>query len=173
MKNTSQNTKITETSLALRQAHFLPLIYWLEVFPANLFQSLDSVADSTIRAVRYSLKSLGLLSKNGHAFYYLKTSRGFYLTTKEKHSIPSFPRLMSWGTTSNGKCLTARISESPRIGKECSLSDILEEHPDPKYFLSLEATQKILNNLTKAKVRGTEFTEQKESHPHKQAKRGG
>jgi hypothetical protein len=43
---------------------------------------------------------------------------------------------MNWGMTANGKCLTAKISESHRIGKECSLSDILEEQVDQKYFLS-------------------------------------
>jgi hypothetical protein len=43
---------------------------------------------------------------------------------------------MNWGMTVNGKCLTARISESHRTGKECSLSDILEEQVDQKYFLS-------------------------------------
>ncbi len=47
------------------------------------------------------------------------------------------------GMTSNGKCLTARISESPRIGNECSLSDILEEHVDQKYFLS----EKVIKSL--------------------------
>lgn len=57
-------------------------------------------------------------------------------------------RLMSWGMTANGKCLTAKITESPRIESECSLSDILEEHPDQKYFLSPIATQKLLNNFT-------------------------
>src|SRR3990167_3393030 len=74
------------------------------------------------------LKNLDYLS--------LKTLKDCYLTTTDRLSEPSFPRLMSWGMTSNGKCLTARISVSPRIGQECSLSDILEEQPDPKYFLS-------------------------------------
>jgi hypothetical protein len=40
--------------------------------------------------------------------------------------------------TVNGKCLTARISVSPKTESECSLSDILEEQVDQKYFLSEE-----------------------------------
>lgn len=43
----------------------------------------------------------------------------------------------------NGKCLTANTSEFPKIGKGCSLSDILEESVGSKYFLS----QKTLNRL--------------------------
>jgi hypothetical protein len=64
---------------------------------------------------------------------------------------------MSWGMTSNGKCLTARITESPRTGKECSLSDILEEHVDQKYFLSEKAVAGILNHKEKNKAKGNGF----------------
>src|SRR3990167_2877084 len=77
---------------------------------------------------------------------------------KGELSPQSSPRLMSWGMTSNGKCLTARISESPRIGKECSLLEILEERPDQKYFLSEKATQEIWNKLSVAD-KETESTE--------------
>jgi site-specific DNA-cytosine methylase len=38
--------------------------------------------------------------------------------------------------TVNGKCLTANIMEYPKIGRECSLLDILEDNVDQKYFLS-------------------------------------
>ena len=34
---------------------------------------------------------------------------------------------MNWGMTLNGKCLTAKTLESPKIGRGCSLSDILEK----------------------------------------------
>jgi hypothetical protein len=52
--------------------------------------------------------------------------------------------------------LTARISESHRIGNEYSLSDILEENPDPKYFLSEGAYQHMLKRakVNKEKNRG-------------------
>ena len=52
-------------------------------------------------------------------------------------------RFGNWGMTSSGRCLTARISESRRIGSGCSLSDILEELPDPKYFLSDRIVERI------------------------------
>ncbi len=53
----------------------------------------------------------------------------------------------SWGTTVNGKCLTAKISEFHRTGQECSLSDILEKEVDEKYYLSNEKTMRLINQL--------------------------
>lgn len=60
-----------------------------------------------------------------------------------KPSGSLYPQWMSWGTMSNGRCLTANILGFPRIGKECSLLDILEKQVDEKYFLS-DATMKYL-----------------------------
>jgi hypothetical protein len=66
----------------------------------------------------------------------LENVKGLLSHDKGARSTQSSPRLMNWGMTVNGKCLTAKISESHRTGKECSLSDILEEQVDQKYFLS-------------------------------------
>jgi hypothetical protein len=45
--------------------------------------------------------------------------------------------------TANGRCLIVKTSESPKTENGCSLSDILETNPDPKYFLSQEAVDRI------------------------------
>ena len=116
--------------------HYRTLISSLAAFPARLFLSPEGGAASTTSEVRSSLRSLGCSSKSNHAFYCLKTSKGFYLTGVGARSLPSPQRLMSWGTTCNGRCLTARISASPSPASACSLSDILEERPDRKYFRS-------------------------------------
>lgn len=50
-----------------------------------------------------------------------------------------------WGTLSNGKCLTASISEYRRIEKECSLSGILEKTVARKYFLSQRTIQRLMS----------------------------
>lgn len=107
--------------------------------------SQENDGASRIPEVRSFLTSHGFLGKNNHAILSLRTSKGFYLTTKETHSAPSLPRLMNWGTTVNGKCLTAKTSAYHKTEKGSTLSDILEEHPDPKYFLSQEMTEKILS----------------------------
>jgi hypothetical protein len=64
---------------------------------------------------------------------------------------------MNWGMTSNGNVLTARISESHRIGNESSLSEILEDTPDPKYFLSENVMQKIAFNTEVNKIKNRGF----------------
>ncbi|SNX61268.1 hypothetical protein SAMN06296273_2723 [Nitrosomonas ureae] len=47
--------------------------------------------------------------------------------------------------TASGKCLTAKITEYPKTVNGCSLSDILEEHPDPKYFLSDTIANRLMS----------------------------
>ena len=142
-KNTSLTIKTMETSQLSTKGIYQTLNSWLGDFLAKLSVWLVSGEGLTTQEVRCFLKSQELLNKSSHAFYSLRTSKGCYLTTKETRSILSSPRLMNWGMTANGKCLTAKISGSHKTGKECSLSDILEEHPDQKYFLSEEAAQKI------------------------------
>ena len=46
----------------------------------------------------------------------------------------------------NGKCLTAKILESHRIGSVCSLSDILEENVPETFFLSAEKVSQLVVN---------------------------
>src|SRR3990167_11318725 len=121
------------------------MTYFVEVFLAKVSVLLEREGDLTTQGEHYSLTSLGFSRKNNQDCVYWKTSKDCYLMTMAELSKPSSPRLLNWGMTSNGKCLTARISESPRIGKECSLSDVLEEQIDHKYFLSENLTQKLLN----------------------------
>src|SRR3990167_1277902 len=122
-------------------------IFSLEDSPANHSQSQEKDGGLKIHEALYSFTLPGSSNITRHAISYLKMLKDFSLMTLEELSKPSSPRLLSWGMISNGKCLTARISESPRIGKECSLSDILEEHPDQKYFLSEEATKWVMGRV--------------------------
>ena len=56
----------------------------------------------------------------------------------------------------NGKCLTARISESLSPEKECILSDILMKDVPEKYYLSPEQTRRLLFKSSQA-AKGAEF----------------
>jgi len=111
---------------------------------AKHLASLESAVVLKIPEGRYSLTLPEYLKQNNLGSSSLKTSKDFLVTTTAILSKPSSLRLMSWGTTVNGKCLTARITESPKTENALSLSDILEEHPDPKYFLSEQMTARIL-----------------------------
>jgi len=118
-------------------------------FLAKVSVLLEKEGDLTTPEELSFLKSLGFSRKSNQDCVYWKTSKDCYLMTREELSKPSSPRLMSWGMTSNGKCVTQRITESPRTGNASSLSDILEEHPDQKYFLSPTMTKFMLNDRGK------------------------
>jgi hypothetical protein len=125
-----------ETSQKSKPKTYQNLTSLWGAFRANLSQSPEREEASTILEELFSLKSPESLKLNNLAYFSLKTSKGYFLTMRGELSEQSSPRLMNWGMTSNGKCLTARISESHKTGKGSSLSDILEDRVDPKYFLS-------------------------------------
>ena len=116
-------------------------------FLAKLFQSLGDAEALTIPEGRSSLTLREYCEQNNLDYSSLKMLKDFSATTTEILSKPSSLRLRSWGMTSNGKCLTARITESPKIASGLSLSDILETHPDPKYFLSEKMTDYIMRQM--------------------------
>lgn len=93
-----------------------------------------------------SLKLLERLNKSNHAFFSLRTSKGYYHTMTEKRSLQSLPRSMNWGTMQNGEFLTAKIMESHKTENACSLWQILES-PDQvpeSFYLSDEKTAQLI-----------------------------
>ena len=143
IKKTSPTTTTMETSQKSTQTNSQTLTYLSEDFLAKLFQSLENEKDLKIPEGQCSLKLREYCEQNNLDYSSLKMLKDCLVMTTETLSEPSSPRLMNWGMTSNGKCLTAKITEYPRIGNECSLSDILEEQVDQKYFLS----EKMINGL--------------------------
>jgi len=103
-----------------------------------------SEKDSKIPEGHSSLTLREYCEQNSLDYSSLKTLKDFSATTVDELLRPSSKRLMNWGMTANGKCLTARITESRKTGNGSTLSDILEEHPDPKYSLSQATTEKLL-----------------------------
>jgi hypothetical protein len=138
---------------------FQTQISYAEDSLVQLSALLESVLDSRqkILAVLSFLKSVGFSETNEYLMFSLKTSKDSSITTMEEPLLSSSQVLMNWGTTFNGKLLTAKISESRNIGKGYSLSDILETDPDPKYFLSDSAFQKMFSK--KKKERKEKFEE--------------
>lgn len=124
----------------------------------NYPTSTASLADSLVRHLvsqekgvvlqipegRSSLTLREYCKQNNLDYSSLKMLKDFSATTTEILSEPSSPRLQNWGMTHNGKLLTARISVSHKTANELSLSDILEEHPDQKYFLSMSQIRTVL-----------------------------
>ena len=126
--------------------------FYAEDSLARLSALLESALDSRqkILAVLSFLKSVAFSKTNEYLMFSLKTSKDFSTTMGEEPLLSSSQVLMNWGTTFNGKLLTAKISESRNIESGYSLSDILESNPDPKYFLSDSAFQRMFQKKKKA-----------------------
>lgn len=137
------------TSQPSTQKNFQNLIFWLEDFHAKHFLLQESAKDLLTNEEISFLKSYELLNKQNLHIFSWKTSKGCSITTKGKRSPLSSNRLQNWGILSNGRCLTARVSVSHNTENESTLSDILEEYPDQKYFLSKQQTKKIIYHKDK------------------------
>ena len=126
----------------------------------SLLQGEDSV--SKIQVALSSLRLPESLQKNGLHLFSWKMSPVCFRMTAAGRLLPSSPRLLSWGMISNGVCITANFSESPKAESGCILSDILEEDVSEKYFLSPAAMARILSSLSQA-PRDSGFTMSAES----------
>jgi len=112
---------------------------------AKRFQSLVKEVDLKILEGLFSLRSQGFFPLRDLNFCSWKTSKDFSATIMGEPLELSSQPFLTWGTFSNGRYLTARILESPKTEKGCSLSDILEESVNPKYFLSQAVTERLMS----------------------------
>ena len=78
-------------------------------------------------------------------YLFLENVKGLLNHDGGVRSRQSSERWQNLGMAWNGKCLTASISAFHSIGSECSLSDILEESVDEKYFLSEQTVKRLLS----------------------------
>jgi len=133
--------------------------YSLEDFHAQLSALLVDEQDlgQRIHAVLSFLRSVELPLVSESHIYSLRMLRDSSITTEDEPLELSSQVWMNWGMTSNGSVLTARISESHRIGNESLLSQVLEDTPDPKYFLSEDVMQKIAFNTEVNKIKNRGF----------------
>ena len=133
----------------------------VEDSPVSLFQLLEKGRVSRILEVLYSLNCVGSHRRKDLDCFSLKMSKGSLVTMKGRPLEQSSARWMNWGMMRNGRCLTVRTMVSPRTGKGCSLSGILEPNDcvDEKYFLSEKAIKGIINHKERHKERGNGFGE--------------
>lgn len=152
-RSTDGAERSTDTTGARRQQRTLdrfdPMKSQTSTFSARDFlakasRSLGNAKVSEIRVARCFTRYAESLGLRDLACSSWRTLRDLYRSTEEK---PSEPFFRSWGTSDtgwSGRFLTARITESPRTANACSLSDILEESVDKRYFLSEEQTKFLL-----------------------------
>jgi hypothetical protein len=160
MPETSENNLMEETFEMFPLETFQVPTSLLEDSLARLFQLQESeLASPWMTLEGHSLlKCLDSLTKNQYLIYSLRMSKDSSITTEEEHSKSSSKSWMAWGMTVNGSCLTAKISASRNIEKGYSLSDILEESPDPKYSLSEEQVEAMMKRTRKNEQEGRGFS---------------
>lgn len=96
-----------------------------------------------------SLKQSGLLGKSNLNVLSLKTSKGFLQVTEELTLSDVCEKLPTLGyMTANGNLLIAD-GFYPKTESGFTLSDILEENPNPKYFLSEAAVKRLMSYRSK------------------------
>jgi len=127
---------------------------------ARLFQLQESELDSPwMTPEGHSLlKCLDSLTKNQYLIFSLRMSKDSSTTMKVEPLKSSSKSWMAWGMTVIGNCLTAKISESHSTEKGFSLSDILEESPDQKYFLSESQVEAMMKRTRKNEKEGRGFS---------------
>ena len=118
--------------------------FFAESSHVRLFQLLEGAADLTMQEEPFSLKLPESLPLSDLTICSLKMFPVCYRMTKAGRLQSSSVRWMSWGMMSRGRCLTARILVSPNPGKECSLSDFLEELVPVRYCLSQNQILQLL-----------------------------
>lgn len=149
------------TQETLTQETCQTLICFVQDFPASHFQLLEKGEALQMPEGRSSLKLPDCLKTSGLSIFSLKTYPDCYHMTRGGRFTPSLVHFLNWGIVWNGKCLTAKISESRRQERECILSDILMDDVPEKYFLTQEQTRQLLYNSFRA-GRGAESTTQQE-----------
>lgn len=132
------------------------LTLFAEGSPARISQWPESEQDwQEIEAASFG-RLLGLQEKRGRVGWYSKTCQAYYLQIRDATSESSSKRWENSGMAYRGVCLTRKTSESPNEGVASLLSDILEDHAHPKYYLSPKACSGILR---RAEKRGKELPE--------------
>jgi len=153
--NTTSNTHQTEETSEQFSLMKSPMpTYSSEDFHARLSALLASEQDleQKIHEVLSFLKSVdSSLVKESH-IYSLKMLKDSSITTEGEPLELSSQVWMNWGMTYSGNVLTAKILESRKVGSESSLSAILETDPDPKYFLSEDAIQRMVFKTERNKL---------------------
>ncbi len=84
--------------------------------------------------------------------WFLKTSQVYSIPTEEEILQSSYGKWPNSGILLDGECLTANISESPSLVKECMLWQVVETGKiHSKYFLSPNAATGILRRVKSQK----------------------
>ncbi len=122
---------------------------------AKICQLLESGQELKVREAVCLMRQLELYGVKDPSILSLKMSKGCFIPKMGETSSMSSKRLPTLGMMVNGK-YSIQGGFCPKIESGYSLSDILEEKVDPKYFLSQKAILFLKNRAkeNKKKKRG-------------------
>ena len=127
-----------------KQTECQTLIFCVQDFLARHSLSPESGKDLQMPEELCSSRLPDWLQTSDLRISSLKMFPDCFRMTKAGRFTPSSVHYLSWGTVWNGKCLTARILESPNPENGCILSDILIEDVPEKYYLSQQQMERLL-----------------------------
>lgn len=149
MKNTETENGMLPTLEMCEQLTFLDQIAGVSEHHARISALQDSekvlVETGQVSFEKYFafLKKQGKkIDLNGCS---MRMLRECYQATGDLTTLPFSLKWTGGGTTLNGRYSTLNTTEYPRTVKECSLSDILEEEVNEKYFLSSTAVKRLVS----------------------------
>ena len=115
----------------------------------KIYQLRDSVEDWMAQNQGFGTSFIAFLKSAVPSTVWSKMSLVYSPPTKDGTWKFSSGGWKNWATSGNTEYLTLNISESPNVGVESSLSDILETDVHPKYYLSPKACRGILRRAEK------------------------
>jgi hypothetical protein len=158
IKQDSERKTITQVTLGESiQQKYPTSISFARDFHAKRFQLPDRGKVSRTLVERFSSRYAELQNIIDLYCYSWRMLKDYLAMKEEKPSASYSSPWKSWGIGGNTRFLTASISGFPRIGKECSLSDILEEEVHSRYFLSQKAKQFLNRRREENKKAGRGF----------------
>jgi len=155
-KDSEQRNLSKPTSETSEQIKYLNMNFLQEDFPVKLFPLPENAkVFKTKQKELFSTKYAVLLEVKDQDTYSLRMLKDYFLTTMDGPLQLYCFHWMNLGMMSNGRCLTLNIG-SPKTGKG-SLSSVLEEKVDEKYYLNKEYLQKMAEYNLRQKIAGRGF----------------
>ena len=137
-----------------KDTYQVTLTSFVEGFHAKHFQWQVVEEDLMTPEERSFLKLHGFLDithklETQYPIWYSKMLKAYLVTMVDEHFPLCTKFLPTLGIPLNTRFSILGTMASHRIGKECSLSDILETEVDRKYFLSEKSVQQLIRSKKK------------------------
>lgn len=144
---TTRSTRTMETQLQLIPTNSQTSTFLWEDSRVKLSALLENEKDLRTLGVLFFMRLRESLKASDLGIWSLKTSKGFSITSRGELLPQSFDRYGNLVMSINADWLIVGTSEYHKTGRESSLSQVLEDNVDPKYFLSPKMQARLKKDL--------------------------